>query len=59
MPETEDGVLDDMGFTNMPDRSFYDPDGYFFNKEGFDEFGGHYDENNRYFPGEKNKHIIE
>ena len=22
---------------------FYDPDGYFFNKEGKDEFGGYYD----------------
>ena len=35
---------------------FYDPDGYFFNEEGFDEYGGYYDEEGLYYPGEKNKH---
>ena len=48
-----------MGFVNMPDGSFFDPDGYYFNKEGFDKHGGHYDEDNKYFPGESNKHILE
>jgi hypothetical protein len=24
--------------------AFYDPDGYYFNVEGFDEFGGYYDD---------------
>ena len=35
---------------------FYDPDGYFFDKDGLDEFGGYYDEEGIYFPGEGNKH---
>lgn len=37
---------------------FYDPDGYYFNKDGYDEFGGHY-EGLYYFPGEGNKHEFE
>jgi hypothetical protein len=37
---------------------FYDPDGYYFDVNGFDEFGGHY-EGDLYFPGEKNKHEFE
>ena len=35
---------------------FYDPDGYLFDKNRRDEFGGHYDEQWRYHPGEANKH---
>lgn len=35
---------------------FYDPDGYYFNKSGYDEFGGRYDKNGFYHPGEGNKH---
>lgn len=44
--------------TNFPNTpiDFYDPDGYYFNKEGFDEFGGRYDNEGLYIPGEKNKH---
>jgi hypothetical protein len=42
------GFYDDLGFYNFPDGSFYDPQGRFFNKEGFDEEGGRYDENNNY-----------
>jgi hypothetical protein len=38
---------------------FYDPDGYYFNVEGFDEFGGYYDDDGLYFPGELNKHEFE
>lgn len=37
---------------------FYDPDGYYFDKEGKDEFGGYYD-GDYYIPGEKNKHEFE
>ena len=48
-----------MGFFNLPDGSFYDPDGYFFDKDGYDEFGGHYDSDNNYIPGEANKHLFE
>ena len=47
-----------MGFFNMPDGSFYDPDGYLFDKAGIDEFGGHYDSDNNYIPGETNKHLF-
>ncbi len=35
---------------------FYDPDGYHFNKDRRDEFGGYYDSRWLYHPGEKNKH---
>jgi hypothetical protein len=37
---------------------FYDPDGYYFDQEGFDEFGGYY-EGIYYYPGEGNKHEFE
>ena len=35
---------------------FYDPDGYYFDQDGFDEFGGYYDSKGLYFPGPGNKH---
>ena len=54
IPSVPGGVFDDMGFYNLPDGSFYDPDGYYFDREGYDEFGGHYDSENRYIPGEEN-----
>lgn len=34
---------------------YYDPDGYFF-RNGFDEFGGTYDDDLNYHPGPKNIH---
>ena len=39
-----------MGFYNCPDGTFYDKYGYFFDKDGFDEFGGRYDSDNNYVP---------
>jgi len=30
---------------------YYDPDGFLFNTEGFDEFGGYYNEKWVYIPG--------
>jgi hypothetical protein len=49
-----------MNFYILPnDSGFYDPDGYFFDSEGFDEFGGYYDNDGYYHPGEKNKHEFE
>ena len=30
------------------DGSFLDPDGYYFDKWGYDELGGHYDDDNVY-----------
>lgn len=47
-----------MNFYNLPDGSFYDPDGYLFDKDGFDEYGGRYDSDNNYIPGEGNKHLF-
>jgi hypothetical protein len=49
-----------MNFYILPnDQGFYDPDGYLFDAEGFDEFGGYYDNDGFYHPGEKNKHEFE
>lgn len=42
-----------------PSVDFYDPDGYYFDVEGFDEFGGYYDSKGYYHPGEANKHEFE
>jgi len=30
--EAKEGSYDQDGFYNMPDKSFYDPAGYYFNK---------------------------
>ena len=49
--ENIDGYYDDEGFFNTPNGSFWDPDGVYFNKEGYDKHGGYYDENQEYVPG--------
>jgi hypothetical protein len=66
--EVEGGFYDEMGFYILPNDQgkstlaiyiflgFYDPDGYLFNKDGLDEFGGYFDNEGFYHPGEKNKH---
>jgi hypothetical protein len=46
------GDYDENGFFVTPNGSFWDPDGVYFNKEGFDKHGGYYDDNNEYVPGE-------
>ena len=46
-----EGEYDHQGFFNTPNGSFWDPDGVYFNREGFDKHGGYYDENNVYIPG--------
>ena len=46
-----EGEYDDQGFFNTPNGSFWDPDGVYFNREGFDKHGGYYDDNNVYIPG--------
>jgi hypothetical protein len=33
----------------LADGSFYDPNGYKFNKDGYDEFGGYYDDKYFYY----------
>ena len=50
--EYVEGEYDDLGFFNTPNGSFWDPDGVYFNREGFDKHGGYYDDNNVYQPGE-------
>ena len=49
--EDIEGEYDDQGFFNTPNGSFWDPDGVYFNREGFDKHGGYYDDNNEYVPG--------
>lgn len=49
------GTFDYYGFYNLEEGGFFDPDGYRFNKEGYDEFGGYYDDHGYYIPGDKYK----
>ena len=58
IPVVDGAEYDDLGFYNLPDGSFYDPDGHYFDQEGYDEFGGYYDDENIYIPGEKNSHLM-
>lgn len=51
--EVEGGKYDDQGFYRLPDGDFYDPDGVYFNKEGKDKYGGYYDEEFIYHPGQE------
>ena len=45
-----EGEYDEEGFFVTPDGSFWDPDGVYFNNEGYDKYGGYY-ENGEYIPG--------
>ena len=45
----EGGAYDEDGFYILSaDKSFYDPLGYYFDKDGFDTVGGKYDEDGFY-----------
>ena len=46
-----EGEYDADGFFNTPNGSFWDPDGVYFNREGYDKHGGYYDDNDEYVPG--------
>ena len=46
-----EGEYDDEGFFTTPNGSFWDPDGVYFNREGYDMHGGYYDDNDEYVPG--------
>ena len=46
-----EGEYDDEDFFNTPNGSFWDPDGVYFNREGYDKHGGYYDDNGEYVPG--------
>lgn len=45
---SDGGFYDNKGFYNLPDGSFYDPDNYYFDVEGYDTTGGYYDHYNVY-----------
>lgn len=49
--EEPGGYYDDAGFYIAKDGAFWDPDGVFFNPQGFDKYGGYYDDNLVYQPG--------
>jgi hypothetical protein len=42
------GKFDEDAFYILEDESFFDPFGFYFNKEGFDEAGGRYDDEGYY-----------
>ena len=50
--EEIEGELDEDGFFITPNGSFWDPDYVYFNRDGVDKHGGHYDEKGEYIPGE-------
>lgn len=49
--EAEDAFMDENGFTRTPNGSFWDNQGEYFNREGFDIHGGYYDKYCIYIPG--------
>lgn len=52
--EKEEGKYDDDGFYKLADeKGFYDPLGYYFNNEGYDEVGGYYDHYGLYIDPEE------
>ena len=47
-----EGEYDDEGFFTTPNGSFWDPDGVYFNRDGYDKHGGYYDDaTDEYIPG--------
>lgn len=46
--KTKEGAFDEDGFYILPDKSYYDPLGYFFDKDGYDTVGGKYDDQGYY-----------
>ncbi len=46
--EALEGGYDEDGFYLLKDGSFYDPLGYYFNIDGFDETGGRYNDSGVY-----------
>jgi hypothetical protein len=58
--EAQKGKYDEDGFYILDEGGFYDDMGYYFNKEGFDEFGGFYDQETGYYvPGDSVKQEYE
>jgi hypothetical protein len=47
------GAYDDDGFYRLESAAFYDPYGYYFDEDGYDEAGGKYDEQGYYRTAEE------
>ena len=41
--EGHEGKYDEDGFFILPGADFFDPEGFYFDKKGFDGIGGYYD----------------
>ena len=53
-----EGDYDEDGFFITPNGSFWDPDGVYFNRQGYDKHGGYYDDSNgEYVPGKGWDHV--
>ena len=46
-----EGEYDEEGFFNTPNGSFWDPDGVYFNRHGYDKHGGYYNKQQEYILG--------
>lgn len=42
--EMKEGKYDDDGFFILPGGDFFDPEGFYFDVQGYDGIGGYYDE---------------
>ncbi len=45
---SKEGAYDEDGFYILTDKSYYDPLGYFFDRDGYDTVGGRYDDDGFY-----------
>ncbi len=50
--EADDGYFDEEDFYHTPEGSFWNNEGDYFNRFGYDKYGGKYNEVGIYFPGE-------
>lgn len=57
--EKHEGQYDQDGFYILKDGGFFDPNGYQFDKDGYDCLGGFYDEEGYYVAPQKAKQINE
>lgn len=46
--KAQKGKFDEDKFYILTNGDFYDPEGFYFDTEGFDELGGYYDDNGEY-----------
>lgn len=49
--DNAEGILDNLGFYRTPNGSFWDADGEYFNRHGYDVNGGYYSKDIEYIPG--------